>query len=175
MHTASHHSAWIDSVACRVRGESHSRLLRFLPRNAREKSGATFSGGAGHSARFRAGRGSRERTCSRVYVATRLEVRRWLALRASVLRRAVSQLARPLLHLSAASAMPGRSNQAAHTTSPHEPLSLSGALALPPRAIGVSWACGAQPNHSLNRTHCGVPPFGLENPSPYAATPQRSG
>ena len=30
-------------------------------------------------------------------------------------------------------------------------------------------------NQSLNRTHCGVPPFGLEKPSPNAVTPQRSG
>ncbi len=31
------------------------------------------------------------------------------------------------------------------------------------------------PNHSLNRTHCGVPPFGLEKPSPNASTPQWAG
>jgi len=31
------------------------------------------------------------------------------------------------------------------------------------------------PNRSLNRTHCGVPPLGLKNPSPSGGTPQRSG
>jgi len=30
-------------------------------------------------------------------------------------------------------------------------------------------------NHSLNRTHCSVPPFGLEKPSPNANTPQWAG
>ena len=30
-------------------------------------------------------------------------------------------------------------------------------------------------NTSLNRTRCGVPPFGLQNRSPNAVTPQRSG
>ena len=30
-------------------------------------------------------------------------------------------------------------------------------------------------NHSLNRTHCSVPSFGLEKPSPNANTPQRAG
>ena len=42
----------------------------------------------------------------------------------------------------------------------------------------TTWVCAlppVRPNRSLNRTHCGVPPFGLENPSPNAATPQRSG
>ena len=28
------------------------------------------------------------------------------------------------------------------------------------------------PNHSLNRTHCGVPPFGLKKPSPNTGPPQ---
>jgi hypothetical protein len=32
-----------------------------------------------------------------------------------------------------------------------------------------------RPNNSLNRTHCGVPPFGLEKPSPNASTPQWAG
>ena len=32
-----------------------------------------------------------------------------------------------------------------------------------------------RPNRSLNRTHCGVPPFGLEKPSPNASTPQWAG
>ena len=30
-------------------------------------------------------------------------------------------------------------------------------------------------NPSLNRTHCSVPPFGLEKPSPNASTPQWAG
>ena len=30
-------------------------------------------------------------------------------------------------------------------------------------------------NQSLNRTHCGVPSFGLEKPSPNASTPQWAG
>ena len=30
-------------------------------------------------------------------------------------------------------------------------------------------------NPSLNRTHCGVPSFGLEKPSPNASPPQRAG
>ena len=32
-----------------------------------------------------------------------------------------------------------------------------------------------RPNLSLNRTHCSVPSFGLEKPSPNANTPQRAG
>ena len=30
-------------------------------------------------------------------------------------------------------------------------------------------------NPSLNRTHCGVPPFGLKNPNPNASPPQWAG
>ena len=30
-------------------------------------------------------------------------------------------------------------------------------------------------NHSVNRTHCGGPPFGLKRPNPNASPPQRAG
>ena len=35
--------------------------------------------------------------------------------------------------------------------------------------------CAVWPNQSLNRTHCGVPPFGLQKPSPNASPPQLAG
>ena len=37
----------------------------------------------------------------------------------------------------------------------------------------VSWR--TMPNHSLNRTHCGGPSFGLKKPSPNASPPQWAG
>ena len=99
----------------------------------------------------------------------------WLALRAGVLRRAVSSWVRPLLQHGTSSVSVGR-------------LPLRPPLpACPPRSCAFARpVCSSQtgwvstlppvrPNRSLNRTHCGVPPFGLENPSPNAATPQRSG
>ena len=36
-------------------------------------------------------------------------------------------------------------------------------------------SASARPNQSLNRTHCGGPPFGLKNPSPNANPPQWAG
>ena len=51
-----------------------------------------------------------------------------------------------------------------------------------PCAIQIQWAQrfsvlngAVLANQSLNRTHCGVPPFGLQKPSPNASTPQRAG
>jgi hypothetical protein len=99
----------------------------------------------------------------------------WLALRASLLRRAVSSWVRPLLQHSTSSVSVGRM--------PLRPALLpfaarSCAFARPVRLYKGGWVSTllpVRPNRSLNRTHCGVPPFGLENPSPNAATPQRSG
>ncbi len=45
----------------------------------------------------------------------------------------------------------------------------------PSTVAAVRYSRLVLPNKSLNRTHCGVPPFGLKNPSPNAVTPQRSG
>ena len=105
----------------------------------------------------------------------RHQVTRWLALRAGVLRRAVSSWVRPLLQHRTSSVSVGRM--------PLRPALLplaarSCAFARPVRLYKGGWVSTlppVRPNRSLNRTHCGVPPFGLENPSPNAATPQRSG
>ena len=48
-------------------------------------------------------------------------------------------------------------------------------MALVLLAFGFKSARAVRPNHSLNRTHCGVPPFGLQKPSPNASTPQWAG
>ena len=99
----------------------------------------------------------------------------WLALRAGVLRRVVSSWVRPLLHHSTSSVSVGRMPFGPALV----PLPASScARARPVRSSKGGWVCTlppVRPNRSLNRTHCGVPPFGLENPSPNAATPQRSG
>jgi len=64
-----------------------------------------------------------------------------------------------------------RANASANTAA----ISNSGALAgLRPMAF-LGGAQSLRPNNSLNRTHCGVPSFGLENPSPNASTPQWAG
>ena len=101
--------------------------------------------------------------------------RRGLALRAGVLRRAVSSWVRPLLHHSTSSVSVGRMPFGPALV----PLPASScARGRPVRSPKGGWVCTlppVRPNRSLNRTHCGVPPFGLENPSPNAATPQRSG
>jgi hypothetical protein len=44
-----------------------------------------------------------------------------------------------------------------------------------PSCVCCRFVVGATHNQSLNRTHCGVPPFGLEQPSPNASTPQWAG
>ena len=52
----------------------------------------------------------------------------------------------------------------------------AGSASTPLQPFGrFRFAVGATPNRALNRTHCGVPPFGLQNRSPNAVTPQRSG
>ena len=108
----------------------------------------------------------------------------WLALRAGVLRRAVSRTTRPMLHRRPPSVTVGR-EALQHLRGVHikaglrmfgsvfNPKSLRSANSLG-NAI-LHRAKTLRPNHSLNRTHCGVPSFGLEKPSPNAVTPQRSG
>ena len=99
----------------------------------------------------------------------------WLALRAGVLRRAVSSWVRPLLQHGTSSDSVGR--MPLRPPLPACP-PRSRAFARPVRSSQAGWVStlpSVRPNRSLNRTHCGVPPFGLENPSPNAATPQRSG
>ena len=82
----------------------------------------------------------------------------WLALRAGVLRRAVSSSVRPLLHRGTSSGSVGRM-----------PLRSGPALAVPrscpsvssTRSPQVSWfntLPPVRPNRSLNRTHCGMRP-----------------
>jgi len=99
----------------------------------------------------------------------------WLALRAGVLRRAVSSWVRPVLQHRTSSVSVGRMPLCPALV----PLPASScAIARPVRLSKCGWVStlpSVRPNRSLNRTHCGVPPFGLENPSPNAATPQRSG
>ena len=114
--SAAQQSPWSESVTWRVFSEPPFQLRLFQPRRTVEKFGATVHASCGQSANFSAGPGRVERTCSRICVATRLEIRAWLALRDSVLRRAVSQLARPMLHFSTASGVPGRSKPEARAT-----------------------------------------------------------
>ena len=82
----------------------------------------------------------------------------WLALRAGVLRRAVSSSVRPLLHRGTCSVsvghMPLRS-------SPWAKASSSCAVVLPAClaiAVQVDSRPQMRPNRSLNRTHCGMRP-----------------
>ena len=82
----------------------------------------------------------------------------WLALRAGVLRRAVSSWVRPLLHRGTCSVsvghMPLRS-------SPWAKASSSCAVVLP-ACLAIAVQVGSRPqmrpNRSLNRTHCGMRP-----------------
>ena len=82
----------------------------------------------------------------------------WLALRAGVLRRAVSSSVRPLLHRGTCSVsvghMPLRS-------SPWAKASSSCAVVLP-ACLAIAVQVGSRPqmrpNRSLNRTHCGMRP-----------------
>ena len=82
----------------------------------------------------------------------------WLALRAGVLRRAVSSWVRPLLHRGTCSVSVGRMPL---RSSPWPKAPSSCAVVLPARlAIGVQVGSRPQmrPNRSLNRTHCGMRP-----------------
>ncbi len=82
----------------------------------------------------------------------------WLALRAGVLRRAVSSWVRPLLHRGTCSASVGRMPL---RSSPWPKAPSSCAVVLPARlAIAVQLGSRPQmrPNRSLNRTHCGMRP-----------------
>ena len=90
-----------------------------------------------------------------------IEARGWLALRAGVLRRAVSQSARPMLHRALA-----RSLQAAHLRAAIGKSQCSSTAApcfsqVVAQLHNSSFRIAVQPNHSLNRTHCGGPAFGL--------------
>ena len=82
----------------------------------------------------------------------------WLALRAGVLRRAVSSWVRPLLHHSTSSVSVGRMPFGPALV----PLPASScARARPVRSSKGGWVCTlppVRPNRSLNRTHCGVRP-----------------
>ena len=121
MLSTAHQSLWVESLASRALSDTPCQLGRLQPRRAVAKVNATVQACRGQSANSSAGPGRNQRTCSRTCVETRLEVRAWLALRASVLRRAVSQLARPALHFSTASDMLGRSKPAARATSRSAP------------------------------------------------------
>ena len=155
-----------------VLSETPCQLWHLQPRRAVAKFDTTVHACRGQSANSSAGPGRNERTCSRTCVATCLEIRAWLALRASVLRRAVSQLARPMLHLSTASGVPGRSKPEARATFRSVPPSLSGRVGRIRGKVGVSWACQVQPNPSLNRTFCGSPGLGFISFSPKPGLPQ---
>ena len=83
----------------------------------------------------------------------------WWALRASVLRRAVSQSTRPAMHRAIV-----RSFRAARTrcASWQDLRSWSeNNLIVPRPKCSAPKGQAVTPNHSLNRTHCGVPSFGL--------------
>ena len=107
------------------------------------------------SARKASSPGSIERTCSRACIATRLEARKLMALRAGVLRRAVSLSARPLSHRPSAAATLGRSSKASALATMPSPPNLSGGASHLACQVGVSWAREVQPNTALNRTRCG--------------------
>ena len=126
-----------------------------------------------------------------------------LALRAGVLRRAVSHSARPMLRNATSSVTAGRSTctnartvppkrsgnqnsngsclariwlQAARAVqSNRKRIVNSNANGLLLTHVWLQAARAVRPNHSLNRTHCRVPPFGLKKPSPNASPPQRAG
>ena len=79
---------------------------------------------------------------------------------------------------------PSRVNHSWHTEVPAraQPVTVAlsglraGSASKPLQLFGrFRFVVGATPNLALNRTHCGVPPFGLQNRSPNAVTPQRSG
>ena len=113
--------------------------------------------------------------CSPCHLANAALVCSWLALRAGVLRRAVSSWVRPLLQHRTSSVSVGRM-PLRPTLPAYPPRSCAFASPVCSSQVGrFSALAPVRPNRSLNRTHCGVPPFGLENPSPNAATPQRSG
>ena len=118
---------------------------------SRTQGTASSANPTGHSSRF--GRGHS--------TSTSFEARSWLALRASVLRRAVSQSARPFrtLHLHGqrgplfflrTAIRKGQCSSAAPYFNP-----------VVAQLHNSSFASAVQPNHSLNRTHCGGPSFGL--------------
>ena len=96
--------------------------------------------------------------CSPCHLANAALVCSWLALRAGVLRRAVSSWVRPLLHRGTCSVsvghMPLRS-------SPWAKASSSCAVVLP-ACLAIAVQVGSRPqmrpNRSLNRTHCGMRP-----------------
>ena len=175
MLSAAHQSPWVESVASCVLSETPCQLWRLQPRRAIAKFDTTVHVCRGQSANSSAGSGRNDRTCSRTCVATCLEIRAWLALRASVLRRAVSQLARPMLHFSTASGVPGRSKPEARATFRCVPPSLSATVGRIRGKVGVSWACQVQPNPSLNRTFCGRPGLGFISFSPKPSLPQNAG
>jgi hypothetical protein len=82
----------------------------------------------------------------------------WLALRAGVLRRAVSSWVRPLLHRGSCSVSVGRMPLRSRPW-PQAPSSC--AVVLPARlaiAVQVGSRPQMRPNRSLNRTHCGMRP-----------------
>ena len=82
----------------------------------------------------------------------------WLALRAGVLRRAVSSWVRPLLHRGTCSVSVGRMPL---RSSPWAKASSSCAVVLP-ACLAIAVQVGSRPqmrpNRSLNRTHCGMRP-----------------
>ena len=82
----------------------------------------------------------------------------WLALRAGVLRRAVSSWVRPLLQHQTSSVSVGRMPL---RSSPWAKASSSCALVLP-ACLAIAVEVGSRPqmrpNRSLNRTHCGMRP-----------------
>ena len=55
------------------------------------------------------------------------------------------------------------------------PVSRRGARAVAQQCGLAARRSQCTPNHSLNRTHCGRPAFGLKQPSPHASLPQWAG
>ena len=113
-------------------------------------------GGCGHHQEHRPG--SCFLACGSCQLANAALSCGWLALRAGVLRRAVSSSVRPLLHRGTCSVsvghMPLRS-------SPWAKASSSCAVVLP-ACLAIAVQVGSRPqmrpNRSLNRTHCGMRP-----------------
>ena len=70
-------------------------------------------------------------------------------------------------------------HRVAGSSTPNSPQSISVASARTKNCcslhINLFVLSPVPPNQSFNRTHCGVPSFGLQKPNPNAITPQRAG
>ena len=99
----------------------------------------------------------------------------WLALRASVLRRAVIHSARPILRNATSSVSVGRSSCSATANLITKRLGGTNASSSPLIVIRRQAAQAVRPNHSLNRTFCGGPRLAFISFSAKHGPPQSAG